>query len=891
MPHTHHPHETPPRHGRRSTGPRASRRLAALLAAAALVTVGLTVPVAAAQAAPVNLSEGRPTTASSTENADYLKAGFATDGKTDTRWASTASDAQWIQVDLGTTSTIERVDLRWEAAYGKAFRVQTSTDGTTWTTLATVTNGTGGTQSVPAVGTGRYLRLDLTARGTGYGYSLWELQVFGAAGSGGGPTTPAGACGTTNVASGRTATASTSEGEGYAARLAVDGSTTTRWSSTFADNQTLTVDLGARTALCRVVLRWEGAYGKAFRVQVSDSATTGYTTVATVTNGTGGNQSLDVAGTGRYLRLDLQTRATGYGFSLWEVEAYATTGTTTPTPDPTDPGPGTPDPGPADGKVRVVGGQGNWALAVNGAIWTVKGMTWGPPAGDFPQHVANLKELGVNTIRTWGTDAGSKVLLDAAAAAGIRVVAGFWLAPGGGPGSGGCPNYVTDAAYKASSMNDIVTWVTAYKDHPGVLLWDVGNESLLGLGNCYSGAELEAQRDAYATFVNDAAKRIHQIDPNHPVTSTDAWTGSWPYYKKNAPDLDLYGLNSYGAVCDAKQTWIDGGYTKPYLITEGGPAGEWEVDDDVNGVPDLGTDADNAAGYTTAWQCIQAHRGVALGATLFHYGNEGDFGGIWFNIKPGNNKRLSYYAVAKAYGGPAAHATNTPPVFSSMTIQGSTAVVAGSTVTVNAPATDPDGDAITYKVFGNSKYINDAGGLAELAFTRSGSTFTFTAPQLLGVWKAYVFAEDGHGNVGVETRSFRVVPPPVAGTNLALGRPATASSFDPWNGNWSPGQAVDGSYATRWASSWNDAEWIQVDLGATRTFRTVQLVWEAAYGKGYRVQQSADGQTWTTLATVTDGDGNVDTLAVNGSARYVRIQGVTRGTAYGYSLYEVGVYS
>ncbi|WP_218917030.1 discoidin domain-containing protein, partial [Cellulomonas massiliensis] len=605
MPHTDHLPDSPPRRGRQRTGTRPRRRLAALLAAGALVAVGLTVPVAAAQAAPVNLSEGRPTTASSTENADYLKAAYATDGKADTRWASAASDAQWIQVDLGTTSTIERVDLRWEAAYGKAFRVQTSSDGTTWTTLATVTNGTGGTQSVPAAGTGRYLRLDLTARGTGYGYSLWELQVFGTAGSGGGPTTPAGTCGTTNVATGRTATASTSEGEGYAARLAVDGSTTTRWSSTFADNQTLTVDLGARTALCKVVLRWEGAYGKAFRVQVSDSATTGFSTVATVTNGTGGNQSLDVAGTGRYLRLDLQTRATGYGFSLWEVEAYATSGgTTTPTPDPTDPG--TPDPGPADGKVRVVGSQGNWALAVNGAIWTVKGMTWGPPAGDFPQHAANLKELGVNTIRTWGTDAGSKVLLDAAAAAGVRVVAGFWLAPGGGPGSGGCPNYVTDAAYKSSSMNDIVTWVTAYKDHPGVLLWDVGNESLLGLGNCYSGAELEAQRDAYATFVNDAAKRIHQIDPNHPVTSTDAWTGSWPYYKKNAPDLDLYGLNSYGAVCDAKQTWIDGGYTKPYLITEGGPAGEWEVDDDVNGVPDQGTDADNAAGYTKAWQCIQA---------------------------------------------------------------------------------------------------------------------------------------------------------------------------------------------------------------------------------------------------------------------------------------------
>ena len=95
-----------------------------------------------------------------------------------TRWASQFSDAQWIQVDLGATATVDRVELRWEAAYGKAFQVQLSPNGTTWTTVATVTNGTGGNQTVAASGTGRYLRLNLTARGTGYGYSLWDLAVL-----------------------------------------------------------------------------------------------------------------------------------------------------------------------------------------------------------------------------------------------------------------------------------------------------------------------------------------------------------------------------------------------------------------------------------------------------------------------------------------------------------------------------------------------------------------------------------------------------------------------------------------------------------------------------------------------------------------------------------------
>ena len=108
-----------------------------------------------------------------------------------------------------------------------------------------------------------------------------------------------------------------------------------------------------------MTLRWEGAYGKAFRVQGSTNGTT-WTTLSTITNGTGGTQSIALDGTARYVRLDLQTRATGYGFSLWEVAVRTTGGgTTTPTPDPS---------GPADGKVRIAGSQGNRCLSRQPAI-------------------------------------------------------------------------------------------------------------------------------------------------------------------------------------------------------------------------------------------------------------------------------------------------------------------------------------------------------------------------------------------------------------------------------------------------------------------------------------------------------------------------------------------
>ncbi|MBB4907497.1 discoidin domain-containing protein [Actinophytocola algeriensis] len=539
--------------------------------------------------------------------------------------------------------------------------------------------------------------------------------------------------------------------------------------------------------------------------------------------------------------------------------------------------------------VRVTGSHGNWQLTVDGAPFQVKGLTWGPPISEAAARMPDLRAMGVNTVRTWGTDGTSAPLFDAAAANGIKVIAGFWLQPGGGPGSGGCVNYVTDSTYKSNMLAEFTRWVNVYKGHSGVLMWNVGNESVLGMQNCFSGAELENQRNAYTRFVNDVARAIHGIDPNHPVTSTDAWTGAWPYYKANAPDLDLYAVNAYNAVCQVRDDWQAGGYTKPYILTEGGPAGEWEVPDDVNGVPTEPSDVAKRDGYRNAWNCLMSHTGVALGGTLFHYGTEQDFGGVWFNLVPGNEKRLSYYSVAAAFGGNPGG--NTPPVISRMDLSRVTDVPAGGTFTIDVAASDPNGDAISYDIRLNSKYIDNAGALVPASFT-GGGPFTVRAPDRLGVWKVYVYARDGRGNVGIETRSFRVVAPTPDGTNVARGKATTASSYQQVGDGapFPPSNTVDGSLTTRWASDWSDPQWLSVDLGAVTTFQHVQLVWEAAYGRAYELQVSDDGSGWRTVYSTTTADGGVDAIDVTASGRYVRLYGTGRGTGWGYSLYELGVY-
>ena len=126
-----------------------------------------------------NLAQGKPATASSSENGGTLP-GAAFDGNTSTRWSSAFSDAQWLQVDLGTSQKICQVGLQWEGAYGKAFQIQVSNDATNWTTVYSTTSGTGGTQTLtPTVGaSGRYVRMNGSQRATVYGYSLYEFRVF-----------------------------------------------------------------------------------------------------------------------------------------------------------------------------------------------------------------------------------------------------------------------------------------------------------------------------------------------------------------------------------------------------------------------------------------------------------------------------------------------------------------------------------------------------------------------------------------------------------------------------------------------------------------------------------------------------------------------------------------
>jgi beta-glucanase (GH16 family) len=132
----------------------------------------------------VNLALAKPTVASTEENGTF-SASKTTDGDTGTRWASSYANAsEWIYVDLQKSYNINRVVLKWEAAFATQYKVQISSDATFTEneTVSTQTASDGGTDDLVVSGTGRYIRILCTTKALApYGYSLFEIEAYGAA--------------------------------------------------------------------------------------------------------------------------------------------------------------------------------------------------------------------------------------------------------------------------------------------------------------------------------------------------------------------------------------------------------------------------------------------------------------------------------------------------------------------------------------------------------------------------------------------------------------------------------------------------------------------------------------------------------------------------------------
>jgi hypothetical protein len=241
-----------------------------------------------------------------------------------------------------------------------------------------------------------------------------------------------------------------------------------------------------------------------------------------------------------------------------------------------------------------------------------------------------LKQVGGNSFRLWGAD-NIDHQLDEANRLGLKVAVGIWLEHTGGPKHFSYHNPKQVAAQLEYARQAILK----YKDNPAVLVWGIGNEM-----------EGENGDDpAIWHAVQTIAAMAHRIDPNHPTMTVTAEIGGQrvPSINKYCPDIDIHGINSYGGIFTVAKRYRDLGGTKPFIITEFGPAGPWEdVGKTLWRAPIELTSTAKADVYRHAYaDTISPERGkLCLGSYCFLWGNKEEATATWFGMFLADGSRL-----------------------------------------------------------------------------------------------------------------------------------------------------------------------------------------------------------------------------------------------------------
>ena len=343
---------------------------------------------------------------------------------------------------------------------------------------------------------------------------------------------------------------------------------------------------------------------------------------------------------------------------------------------------------PAKVEIRQVNGK--YQLFKNDVPFYIQGA--GLEFGD----IQALAEHGANSFRTWRTDNGRNSgmeILDRAQANGLMVTMGIEIARER-PGTGrGVFNFdYSDSAAVASQLEHVREQVMLYKDHPALLMWGIGNELNLGASN-----------PQVWNAVNDISRMIHEVDGNHPTLTMLA--GIHPELiqsiKTRAPDLDLLGIQMYADIVNLPRYLKESDWTGPYVVTEWGATGHWEVPKTAWGAPIENNSTIKADWYDRRYEVAIAPDTIqCLGSYVFLWGQKQERTATWYGMfMPNGNKTAAVDVMEHKWTGK--WPQNLSPRIDSFTLNGLEAnanieLSAGMNITGTVVAADAEMDSLSY---------------------------------------------------------------------------------------------------------------------------------------------------------------------------------------------------
>ncbi|MEN0064703.1 MAG: glycoside hydrolase family 2 TIM barrel-domain containing protein [Myxococcota bacterium] len=395
--------------------------------------------------------------------------------------------------------------------------------------------------------------------------------------------------------------------------------------------------------------------------------------------------------------------------------------------------------------VEVRQSEQGWQLYRGGAPYFIKG------AGG-QDRLDELVAAGGNSIRTWGAD-GLDELLDAAHKRGLTVTLGIWL----GHERHGFD--YSDPAQVAAQLAKAREHVLHYKDHPALLMWGIGNEM--------EGFE-DGGNPVIWKAVNDIAAMVKELDPNHPTMTVTAEIGGQRIASLNqyGTAIDIHGINAYGGAASLPERYRAAGGVKPYLLTEFGPVGSWEIPPTSWGAPPELTSRQKAEFYRNTYEkAVVGAPGLALGSYAFIWGFKMEATETWFGMFLPDGSRLPVVdTMTELWSGqpPADRAPDIEP----LELSGSAEVEPGTTVEVALRTSDPEGGPLTvrfalrpesgeYATGGDSRpRLPDIDG-AILRSDVTGSTVRM--PHTPGGYRLFAYVYDAAGNAATANVPLRVL--------------------------------------------------------------------------------------------------------------------------------------